>query len=84
MNKTELKYRVQDTGSTFFERGTMRFFGDTMANYYVPPYTVEITNTLGEVHTCYELRRVRPVKMGLKDSAYFDANTFERVHKARG
>lgn len=32
---SELKAAVDATGSHFFTRDTMRFFGDTMANYGV-------------------------------------------------
>lgn len=79
MTKTELKYAVQNTGSHFFDRSTMRFFKDTMANYYVPKATVSVTRSSGETHTCYELQRRRPVQGGLQDSAYFDTTTFERI-----
>ena len=78
MDKTELKYNVMDTGSFFFDRSSMRFFGDTMANYYVPAGTVKVTSYSG-TYECYELQRRRAVKHGLSDSAYFDVNTFDRV-----
>lgn len=74
MNTSELKYYVEQNGSNFFERSTMRFFGDTMANYAVSSKTV-IRNGI----ECYELRRRKPVKHGLQSSAYFNAQTFERV-----
>lgn len=82
MNKTELKYNVMATGSYFFDRSSMRFFGDTMANYYVSKNTALITTSLGEHHVCHILTRVKPVKHGLINNAYFDIDTFERVIKS--
>lgn len=33
MKASELKYHVSQTDSHFFDRSSMKFFGDTMANY---------------------------------------------------
>jgi hypothetical protein len=33
MNIYEIKYNVEQTGSYFFDRATMRFFGDTLKNF---------------------------------------------------
>lgn len=71
-----------DTGSYFFNHSSMRFFGDTMANYYVPAGTIQVTTSTGDDHECYELQRRKPVKHGLCDSAYFDTKTFDRVLSA--
>jgi len=79
MTKTELKNAVMATGSHFFDRSSMRFFGDTMRNYYVPKDPVQVKTPSGNVHTCYELRRVHAVKHGLMASAFFDVETFTRV-----
>jgi hypothetical protein len=69
MKKAELKSRVAATGSYFFTRKTMSFFGDTMKNYGIR-----------ELSDCYELYRKKPVKHGLMSSAYFDKITFARIH----
>lgn len=71
MTPSELKRQIEEHGHEpyFFSRDTMRFFGDTMANYGVRKYNADIL----------ELYRKRPVKHGLKDSAYFCAKTFKRV-----
>ena len=68
MTPSELKYHHLrlNPDSHFFDRDTMRFFGDTMSNYGV------ITH-----EDCYELRRKRPVKHGLQATVYFDKETFE-------
>lgn len=78
MNASDLKYHVEQTGSNFFTRKTMNFFGDSMRNYGVRSATVETWG--GERVECWELYRKQPVKYGRKESAYFDKRTFERVH----
>ena len=77
MTASELKYKVEDTGSYFFTRNSMKFFGDTMRNYGVRKATIEKNSEAVEV---WELYRRRPVKHGLQTSAYFDKVTFDRVH----
>jgi len=69
MIPSDLKYEVEKTGSVFFTRESMRFFGDTMRNYGVR----QADNT-------WELYRKKPVKHGLQKSAFFDMKTFERIH----
>ena len=68
MTPAELKrqHEIHCPDSHYFDRDTMRFFGDTMSNYGVIMH-----------EDCYELRRRRPVKHGLRSSTYFDKNTFE-------
>lgn len=70
MTASKLKAKVEATGSYFFTRKTMRFFGDTMRNYGVR-----------DTGDAWELYRKKPVKHGLKSSAYFDKLTFECVYK---
>ena len=79
MNKTELKYKVEDTGSVFFSRSSMKFAGDTMANYGVYSKPVMVRSYSG-TYKCWELYRRHPVKHGLNSSAFFDVKTFERRH----
>lgn len=67
MTPSNLKYHVSLSGSYFFNRTSMRFFGDTMANYGV--------RSSGDN---WELYRKRPVMHGLRDSAYFNKVTFDR------
>jgi len=72
MTPSELKYQHETThpDSHFFDRKIMKFFGDTMKNYGV--------RSCGE---CWELYRKRPVKSGLRGSAYFNKATFGRSYK---
>ena len=80
MTKTELKQKITANGSHFFDRKSMKFFGDTMRNYGVRESVVD-TLTQKNVEV-YELYRKRPVKNGLAKSAYFDRQTFKKVHAA--
>lgn len=76
---SELAQRVSATGSVFFTRDSMRFFGDTMRNYrVVGPVTINTPTEHGV--TVWELARKKPVKHKLQSSAYFDVSTFERRH----
>jgi hypothetical protein len=81
---SDLKYAVEQAGNCehFFTRDSMKFFGDTMKNYGIrQPRPVK--NSLGETFQAYELTRRHPVKHGLQASAYFDAETFTRIHPAK-
>jgi hypothetical protein len=80
----DLKAFVEAAGheSHFFTRSTMKFFGDTMRNYGMRGPVTVVTPS-GESVQCYELYRRHPVKCGVKDSAYFDANSYKRVFPAR-
>lgn len=82
LTASELKYKVQATGSYFFDRSSMKFFGDTMNNYYVPVNPVDVITSTGEHHLCHELQRRKPVKHGLIASTYFDVITFDRILEA--
>ncbi len=81
MNKTELKYRVMATGSNFFNRKTMKFFGDKMSNYGIRETT--INTWTDENLPVFELYRRHAVKHGLTKSAYFDKKDFERRYAKR-
>lgn len=72
MTPTMLRYNVEQTGSYFFTRSSMKFFGDTMKNYGC--------RSAGD---CWELYRKRPVANGLQSSAFFNKETFKReIHSA--
>lgn len=74
LTPSELKalHEEHNPESYFFTRKSMGFFGDTMRNY-----AVKLTEIEGRWY--YELLRRRPVKYGLKNSAYFEVDTYRRV-----
>ncbi len=91
MNASELKANVEHNGHDrlFFTRDTMKFFGDTMKNYGVRATTIRYTEWVGDEPTgrtvyldVWELFRRRPVKHGMRDSAFFTQDTFRRVFPA--
>lgn len=72
MTASELKYshETNNPDSCYFSRASMKFFGDTMANYGVKHHKKD---------GYYELHRKKPVKYGNQSSAYFDDKSFARV-----
>lgn len=72
MKPSELKAAVlaADPDNHFFDRGAMRFFGDSMSNYGVRSVTVQAGDA-GLTVEAWELYRRRPVKHGLQGSHYF-------------
>lgn len=90
MKASELKYHVSQTDSHFFDRSSMKFFGDTMANYGVRSDVIrteydENGNYVkdGVEVEVWELYRKRAVKHGLKDSAYFAKDDYRKVSKSK-
>lgn len=81
MTPSELKAHVEEKYPRFFDRKTMRFFGDTMQNYGVRK-TVILSNRNEQV-TVWELYRKHPVKYRNQESAFFCCETFERVFPMR-
>ncbi len=76
MKPSELKAlyeRNEEGAALFFTHDTMRFFGDTMKNYGVRKIRVaeKWTESKPEPFEAWELYRKKPVKHGLKSSAYF-------------
>lgn len=64
---SHLKQFVESgSDSKFFNRSTLKFFGDSMKNYGVTFYNPE--------KTIIELFRKHPVKHGLKSSAFFQVS----------
>ena len=72
MTPSELKanYLEHNPDGHFFDRSTMKFFGDTMKNYGVRK--IESNGV-----QYWELYRKRPVKHGVIKSVYFTVDTFE-------
>ena len=82
MTASRLAREVTATGSLFFTRETMKHFGDTMRNYYVPVRPVPVSTFDGTTVMCWALQRRRPVKMGLYSTAYFAVDDSRRVFGA--
>ena len=78
MTPSELKANIlkHNPDSHYFDRKTMKFFGDTMKNYGVRRAEIEGV-------TVWELYRKRPVKYGRKSSAFFRTTDFQQVFERR-
>ena len=74
MTPSELEANIlkREPNSHYFDRKTMRFFGDTMRNYGVRKAEI---NGLA----VWELYRKRPVNHGVKSSAFFRTTDFQQV-----
>ena len=92
MTPSELKYQIEQTGKEqhYFDRKTMKFWGDTMKNYGVRSVTVLAQfNEHGEYNEegypteTWELYRKRPVKHGMSKSAYFRKSDYSRIHSIK-
>ena len=86
---SDLRDFIEESGreSHFFDRTTMRFFGDTMKNYGVCKVTIRVAYDSagnyvegGQEIEAWELFRRRPVKHGVSKSAYFRADTFAQTY----
>ena len=93
MTLTELKSNVDNTGSKFFSRGSLKFLGDSLRNYGVRSGVVdseygEDRKYMGAGNTrtvdAWELYRKSPVKNGLTNSTYFDKKNFQVVFTIKG
>lgn len=71
--KADLKYEVSRRGSHFFDRDTMKFFGDTLANFCLSSTTIKGREV-------WVLSRRRPTKLGTSKAYYFDKQTYEQVY----
>jgi hypothetical protein len=83
MKASELKYHVEqaDTESYFFDRKSMKFLDDTMANYGVRSELVQSEYVEAGVWIeVWELYRKKAVKHGNKSSAYFAKADYRQVH----
>lgn len=91
MNASELKYHIEkrDVETHFFDRKTMKFFGDSMKNFGVRKVKVlsmydaagNYVEGGGVEVECWELYRKRAVKHGLKGSHYFAVDNYRTVHE---
>lgn len=70
-------------GSHFFNKDTLSFFGESMSQMRLYKKTTQVTDILGESHTCYVLSSLQrkhpagPTRM----LHYFDVDTLYVVFK---
>lgn len=67
--------------SHFFDRDTLKFFGECLSSMNVLKRTARITTWSGDTHECYVLSKLsKNYPSGTRRTyAYFDASTYEEV-----
>ena len=84
LTASDLKFHYEQAqGGHFFDRGSMKFFGDTMSNFGVRAQTEFVqTYSQEEPIECYVLYRRKKTSKGMYKSAYFACSDFKLIHKA--
>lgn len=83
--KSTLRTNVMATGSHFFDRSSMAFFGDSMANFGLRKAIVVVSEEysngliLSGQREVWELYRKHAVKYKHQSSHYFDMATYKQV-----
>ena len=76
------KYYDHNPDGHFFDRETLKFFGERRSDMYVYKETIKITTYSGEVHECYMLRTIQrgiPFNPPKRKYHFFDVNTFKEI-----
>ena len=73
-------YKVVN-GGHYFDRDTLKFFGEKISEMKVSRDTIEKIDYSGNKHTCYELYSVQHNAPGTDKGhySYFDIETYEQV-----
>lgn len=83
MTAYDLIYNYQFTHPSghFFDRDTLKFFGERISEMIVWKNTVTVTDNHGKNHTCYVLSTLQRNHPSGKQRAYhyFDSITFDEV-----
>jgi hypothetical protein len=83
MTIAELKKNyIEKTGGHFFERETLKYFGETMKDMHIMPHLNIVSDYKGLKHNCYTVSiKQRPQDMPPRIAIFhFDADTFEIVN----
>ena len=74
-------YYQKHPNGHFFDRDTLKFFGERMSDMRVLKKTVKYEDACGERHTCYELSSLQRKHPGgpRRVYHYFDVETLEDV-----
>lgn len=74
-------YYIHHPKGHYFHRDTLKWFGERISEMRVFKETVQIRDSLGEIHTCYVLSKLsRNHPYGKRRTyAYFDVDTFDVI-----
>ena len=80
-NKLIREYYKHNPEGHYFDYDTLKWFGESRSTMNVLKKTVEVTDSLDEVHTCYVLSKLSKKYPGgpRRTYAYFDIKTFEDI-----
>lgn len=69
------------TRGHFFDKETLKFFGESLSKMTVLKKTVNVETFSGEIHECYVLSKLGKSYSGKprRTYAYFDVKTFHEV-----
>ncbi len=75
------RYYGKHPGGHFFDRDTLKFFGESLSTMRLLKGTVKIKDICGEEHECYVLSRLQKKHpLGPRRTyAYFDVDTLDDV-----
>ena len=80
VNKLIEEYYKHNPSGHYFDDETLKFFCESRSNMNVLEQVEEVTDILGEVHTCYVLSKISTYPGGPKIThAYFDTETFDNI-----
>lgn len=74
-------YQRKHPNGHYFDSDTLRFFGERVSEMRLLKGTTEVTDSLGQVHTCYclsSLQRKHPLGPRRKYT-YFDVETLDAI-----
>lgn len=77
----QYEHERKHPNSHFFDRDTLKFFGERISDMRVLKGTVKVTSVSGDVHTCYMLSSLQRKAPGgpKRTYHYFDTETFDHI-----
>lgn len=77
----KVAHEAAHPGSHFFDRGTLKFFGERLSSMRLLKRRSAITDCMGEKHECYCLSSPQRTPLGNRRMHwfYFDVKTLEEI-----
>lgn len=74
-------YRERNPRGHYFDRDTIRFFGERLSEMRILKGTTVVKDMSGNTHTCYTLsaKQRRPDGVIVRKHTYFDIETMEDI-----
>lgn len=74
-------YYAKHPNGHFFDRDTLKFFGERFSEMRLLKGTVKVTDSLGDEHTCYVVSSLQRIPMVGRKRVYhhFDVETLEDI-----